>query len=561
MTIDQKERLKPEYEQVGIDPAFNWTLPLRPQKAPAKKIKSVWYLALPISSAHRRSNKSYMKGGVDTGDDLLKYRNYGCVYPHSALVEMITYHQMCFPEIAWRYIDVDHEDWAELCQQIRENPPDVAAFTVYTATSIWAFIVAAEIKKANPNCIIVFGNDHASLLHEEILKGEYGTRLVDFIGLGNNGPFTMMGLLYALQGQLEWEKVPSLAYRYNGGIKTQNADTYPLSHRRLPNYGLIEGYMVENYDKTFRAWYSHHYELQRMITMSIDGGCNWGKDPNRRCKHCSIVGLTPKTSTMAKIIPALEHAVGELKSNVYAAGDSTFGFSSTQWKGESDYLDQLAEACANSPILNRHRFMLMYGLVREFIAAADLCKGFVRSWSVGVESFDTKILKNNSKGVNKDRDLIYEALELAKSLDYHLHASGILGLPGTTLETLKKEVESWLVFTELYQDNVTHVTVALPAIIPGSRMYWESYQQIPEVRKWHGELIPARRLSELYIKNFTQVKIEDVEAAIVDLGNGVRAIAENGKNPVRFGGFMMGGIDGYENQERKLLAKTVAEIR
>ncbi|MCB9076629.1 MAG: hypothetical protein H6631_03505 [Anaerolineaceae bacterium] len=559
MNADRKDMLKPAYEKVGIDPAFNWTLPLRPQKAPTKKIKSVWYMALPIASGHRWLGGSHKAEKRETAGEILKYRNYGCNYPHSSLVEIITYHQMCFPETEWRYIDVDHEDWEELHQQIQESPPDVAAFTVYTATSVWAFIVAAEIKKANPNCIIVFGNDHASLLYEEILKGEYGTRLVDFIGLGNNGPFTMMGLLYALQGQLEWEKVPSLAYRHNGSVKAQHADTYPLTHRHLPNYGLIKDYLADNYDRSFRYWFTQHYELQRMVTMPLDSGCTWGMDPNRRCKHCSIVGLTPKTSTIAKIIPALEYIVGELKSNVYVSGDSTFGFSSNQWKGEITYLDDLAEACANSPVLSQHRFLALYGLVREFIAAADLCKGFVRTWNVGIESFDAKILRNNSKGVNKNRDLIYEALELARSLDYRIKPTGIMGLPGTTLETLKREVENWLAFVEAYQEYIVSVAVSLPAIQPGSRMYWESYQQIPEVRKWHGELLPSRQLTEFYIKKYSDVTINDVEAALLDLRNGIDTIAQSG-NPVSFGGYMMQG-DGQEDQERALLARTVVDMR
>ncbi len=550
--------LEPAFEKVGIDPSFNWTLPLRVAKAPTKKINSVWYMALPISSAHR--------GGHSGGGALIegiggqeRYANEGTAYPHAALVEQITYHQMCFPETAARYVDLSHENWEDLSRQIREDPPDVAAITVYTATAIWAYVVAAEIKKANPNSIIVLGNDHASLLHEEILQGKFGSRLVDFIGMANNGPFTLMGIIYALRGQLEWERVPSLAYRHNGGIKYQNADTYPLTHRVLPDYGLIEDYLAENYDQAFRLWYSQHYELQRMVTLPLDGGCNWGKEPSRRCKHCSIVGLTPKTAAISKVIPTLEHAVGQLRANVYAAGDSTLGFSSNQWKGESTYLDELAVACANSPVLKNHRFMLAYGLVREFINSAELCKGFVRTWNVGIESFDAKILKNNSKGVNKNQDLIYQALELARTLDYRMHASGILGLPGTTLEILKREVDSWLTFAEVYQENITTISVALPAIIPGSKMYWESYQQIPEVRRWHGELIPTRKLTELYLEKFTHITIADAESALRDVARGILTIAQKG-NPVKFGGYMFGGVDEQETRERTMLSNILGDI-
>lgn len=322
--------------------------------------------------------------------------------------------------------------------------PDVAAFTVYTATALWAFIVAAEIKRVNPDAVVVFGNDHAGILHREILTGHYGHRLVDFVSTGNNGPFTMLGLLYALRGQLDLKRVPSLAYREHRGVINQPAPTYPLDRRMLPDYTLIEDQLERYYDKAFDVWYAHHYDLKRMVTLPLDAGCTWGTRPGRRCKHCSIQGLTPKFARMDTIVPALEKAVGGLGANVYAAGDSTLGFSRAQWSGDIGYLDELAERCAASPVLRDHRFLLAYGLVFEFLQSAKLCQGFVRTWNVGLEAFDPKLLKGDSKGINKGPDRVYEALELAQELDYKIYASGILGLPGTTRKQLHEEVDSWL---------------------------------------------------------------------------------------------------------------------
>ncbi|WP_199931033.1 B12-binding domain-containing radical SAM protein [Streptomyces sp. CB02923] len=478
--------------------------------------------------------------------------NEGTVYPHSSLVEMATYHEICFPEIPWRYLDMSHTGWQSIREQIHENPPDVAAFTVYTATAPWAFIVAAEIKLVNPGAVIVFGNDHAAILYEEVLTGRYGSRLVDFVGTGNNGPFTMMGLLYALSGDLEQERVPSLAYRRGGAVVHQDASAYPLNRRRMPDYSLISDQLVEHYDKAFKTWYAGHYDLQRMITMAIDGGCHWGESPRRRCKHCSIQGLTPKTAAIGETVSALEQAVGTLGANVYAAGDSTLGFSRGQWQGQFSLLDDLAEACAASPVLRDRRFMLAYGLVYEFLHSAKLCQGFVRTWNVGLEAFDPKLLKQNSKGINKGPDRIYEALELARDLDYRLYVSGILGLPGTDTAQLRSEVDNWLALAQQYQDIITTVSVAAPAIVPGSRMYWEAYNSSPEVRSWHGEILPSRKLTELYLRTNTEVRLADVEAALTDLGRGVIQMGEAGSG-MKFGGYMLGGTDQEERQEQDLL--------
>jgi hypothetical protein len=552
--------LEPTEEKVGIDGRYSWTLPLPalPGGSPDRAVRSVWYVGLPLSSAHRggHSGGGAMIEGVGGQE---RYRNEGSVYPHAGLMELVTYHAACFPDIPWSYLDMSHQSWPEVRAKIAEQPPDVVAFSVYTSTAPWAYIVAAEIKRRNPAAVVVFGNDHAGILHREVLTGKYGSRLVDFVGTGNNGPFTMMGLLYALQGRLELTRVPSLAYRSGGTVVNQASSSYPINRRMLPDYRLIEDQLRRYYDPAFDVWYAKHYELKRMVTLPLDGGCTWGRRPTRRCRHCSIQGLTPKTTNVAAAIPVLETVVGELGANVYAAGDSTFGFSAEQWDGTISYLDDLAEACAASPVLRPHRFMLAYGLVYEFIQSARLCQGFIRTWNVGLEAFDPKLLKGDSKGINKGPDRVYEALELARELDYKLYTSGIMGLPGTTLPILRGEVDNWLALAETYRDQVTTVSVAAPGIIPGSRMYWDSYREHSAVRSWHGEMLPARRLTELYVRENTEVELADVEAAIADVGRGVIALGLERGN-MKFGGYMLGGPDEDEAAEMRLLDEICAHI-
>ncbi len=76
---------------------------------------------------------------------------------------------------------------------------------------------------------------------------------------------------------------------------------------------------------------------------------------------------------------------------------------------------------------------------------------------------------------------------------------------GTTLKKLRAEVNSWLEMAETYRDLITTVSVSPPAIIPGARMYWDSYNDHPQVRAWHGEILSARRLTELYIHENSDV--------------------------------------------------------
>lgn len=548
--------LEPSEERVGVDSRYTWRYPLPPladgrRGERLREVRSVWYLGLPLTSAHRGSHSG---GGapIAGGGDQTRYENEGTVYPHASLVEMITYHHHCFPDVEWRYLDVSHLGWAEIRDLIHRDPPDVAAFSVYSATAVWALIIAAEIKRVNSAAIVVFGNDHAGIMYREVLTGAYGGKVVDFVSTGNNGPFTMMGLLYALRGSLELREVPSLAYRNGNSVHNQPASTYPLTLRLLPDYRLIKAELEQWYDPAFAVWYAQHYELKRMITLPIDGGCHWGSRPSRRCKHCSIQGLTPKVSDVQSTVAALEVTVGDLNSNVYAAGDSTLGMSRNQWSGQIHFLDDLAEACEASSILRGKRFMLAYGLVQEFLQSAELCKGFVRTWNVGLEAFDPHLLKQDSKGINKGPDRVYEALELARALDYKLYISGILGLPGTTIEKLRSEVDQWLALAAEYQDNITTVSVAAPAVIPGSRMYWESYTGSAELRRQHREILPVRHLSQRYVETNSDVAFADVERAIQDVTQGIMSL-DAGRGKLKVGGYMLGGNDEEETRELRLL--------
>ena len=160
--------LKPAREVVGTDVRYNWTLPLPSAgNRSGRRIRSVWYFALPLTSAHRGGHSG---GGapIEGAGDQERYANEGTVYPHASLLEMITYQQACFPEIGWHYVDLSHEPWSEVRAALVDDPPDVVAITVYTSTALWALIVAADVKLINPDAVVVVGNPHARLRYREV---------------------------------------------------------------------------------------------------------------------------------------------------------------------------------------------------------------------------------------------------------------------------------------------------------------------------------------------------------------------------------------------------------
>jgi hypothetical protein len=256
-----------------------------------------------------------------------------------------------------------------------------------------------------------------------------------------------------------------------------------------------------------------------------------------------IQGLTPKFGSIKRIVPTLEKLLNRQRANVRCTGDSTLGFSENQWGGKYRFLNDLADALAGSPSLATRRFMLCYGFVREFFASAELCKSFVRTWNAGIEAFDPVLLRSDSKGVNKDKDTILRAFELARSLDYRIYVSGILGLSGTTLPQLRREVDNWLSLAEELQDVIMTVSVSLPGVLPGWRMYWQSFHSSSEFRSWHGELLPSPQMTKYYIQHNCEITFVDANATLVELDRGIIRISQNGGNPVKFAGYMLGGKD------------------
>ena len=125
---------------------------------------------------------------------------------------------------------------------------------------------------------------------------------------------------------------------------------------------------------------------------------------------------------------------------------------------------------------------------------------------------------------------------------------------------LRREVDNWLSLAEEFQDVIMTVSVSLPAVLPGSRMYWDSVHSSREFRSWHGELLPSLQMTEFYIQNNSEIAFADANAALVELGQGIIRISQNGGNPVKFGGYMLGGKDHAEVAENAIFNDVLGRL-
>jgi hypothetical protein len=59
-------------------------------------------------------------------------------------------------------------------------------------------------------------------------------------------------------------------------------------------------------------------------------------------------------------------------------------------------------------------------------------------------------------------------------------------------------------------------------------------------------------MTEFYIQRNSEIAFADANAALLELGQGIIRISQNGGNPVKFGGYMLGGKDKDEVTERAI---------
>jgi anaerobic magnesium-protoporphyrin IX monomethyl ester cyclase len=72
------------------------------------------------------------------------------------------------------------DDKQIVIDEVKEQKPDIVAFSCLTATYQWALSVAREIKKHSPNTKTVFGGVHISAVPERVIKKDE----VDFVVVG-----------------------------------------------------------------------------------------------------------------------------------------------------------------------------------------------------------------------------------------------------------------------------------------------------------------------------------------------------------------------------------------
>lgn len=316
--------------------------------------------------------------------------------------------------------------------------------------------LAKQIKKINPQAVIVFGGSHPSALPESTLDDKN----IDVVVRGE-GEVTVFKLVEAIERGGSLETIPGVSYKLSGKIVhnpnrelIQDIDTIPYPARDL--------LMQERFTKRFYRMFG-----QRSAWVLSSRGCPF------QCSYCAskcVWGRKWRARSPQNIIGEIEELIDKYGINRVDFADDTFTVSK----------NRILSFCE---LLKKNKIGISWGcnvhantIDKEMLEAMK-ATGCKEIW-IGVESGSPRILKELKKGT--DIAKIREAFKVSKEVGLPRRAYLMIGSPSENLETIR---ETEALIDEIKPDYAGF-TILTP--FPGCELYAHARKMgfIPDDVDW-----------------------------------------------------------------------------
>lgn len=332
--------------------------------------------------------------------------------------------------------DLDDESFI---REVRRFSPEVTVMETSTP-SIKSNLVVAERVKEETECRLVLCGPHVSALPEEALRNEF----VDFVAIGEY-EFTLLELVEALEERRD-PRVRGIAFRTREGVTVteRRPPVDPLDRLPFPARHLFPMH-------AYHELFCQHRPNLQMLTSR---GCPY------RCIFCLwpstiYFGRKHRPHSPGRVVNEMEHVIEEYNPREIYFDDDTATLPR----------DRILEICA----LIRERGISakwsMMGHVmtvdREMLGemAAAGCIGI----KFGVESADPEILRRSKKYLKLEK--VKRVVGWCKELGIKSHLTFLLGLPGESVDSIKKTIN----FALSVDPDSVQFSIAVP--FPGTEFY------------------------------------------------------------------------------------------
>jgi radical SAM superfamily enzyme YgiQ (UPF0313 family) len=319
---------------------------------------------------------------------------------------------------------------------------DLVGISSITSTSTRSYKLISEIKKINPEVLIVMGGAHPTFMPEEAM--ENGS---DFAVRGE-GENTIIELISAIEGQRALEEIKGLSFKKDGKFihnedreLIENLDDMPF-----PDWSLIENYKEINY-----------------IPIQTSRGCP------HDCKFCSVIKVFGRKyrfrsvdSVIAEIKYLLKTFEGTKAKRVFFYDDN---FSANKIRTKS-LLKKIIEQKIKMPTwFSQDRLDISNDEELMDLMVETGCKRIM----AGIESVNPETLKEYKKG-QKVEDIKASIDKLHKH-GLGVHGMFVLGSEHDDIDSIKKTMNF------IIENKIDTVQIMILIPFPGTEIYNEYKEQ------------------------------------------------------------------------------------
>jgi len=324
---------------------------------------------------------------------------------------------------------------------------DVIGFSTYIWNRSYNTVLARELKKANPNILILGGGPEYPIEKPNFFK-KYP--FID-ICAKLEGEKSFKQILETYLTSKDFTKIPGLIINDNG----KTIDTGDAI--RIDDLDVIPSpYLTD----VFKSLMEKHPEIRWNATLESNRGCPYA------CTFCDWGSLTynkVKTFALERVYAELEW-VGRNKCDFVSLTDANFGIFAERDSLIADKLIAVQKEYDNPKAYtiswSKNQKREVVDIVRKLIYEGGAKIGL----NLSVQTMDDNVL-DIIKRSNLEMNKIEEVFDMCEEHNIPLYTELILGLPGETLETWKQN------FYKLYRaGNHTGVTVYQAQLLENAEM-------------------------------------------------------------------------------------------
>lgn len=332
----------------------------------------------------------------------------------------------------------------ETAQRLAQN--DIVAFSTYVWNHRYNYAVASRIKEINPAVLIIFGGPEPAITDIDLFRKEPFMDLV----ICYEGEITFKRVLEHYDSK-DWENIPGLLINRSGeAVKTPDAE-------RIESLDQVPSpYLMGIFDDLIEK----HPEITWQGTLETNRGCPF------QCTFCDWGSLTynkVKQFELTRVFHELEW-MAQHNFDWISITDANFGMFAERDSMIADKIIECQEKYGSPRTFSvawaKNQKREVIDIVKKLLDA----RGFNQGLTLSVQSLDLDVLENIRRK-NMEMNKLNEVFELCDQRNIPAYTELILGLPGETLDTWKKN------FYALYELNQhTGITVFQAQLLENAEM-------------------------------------------------------------------------------------------